>query len=111
IIMYETHKLLQPYLVDNLEQLKDIVAKSGVFGLTGMALAFGILGGGALIPLICGVIAVGTYDLLRNSVYYVVIMGAVLPFFSVFITLTYAREIAGRLGAADVNYMSFLKII
>lgn len=110
LIMYETHKLLNPYLVDSLSQIKNLAAKTGIVGLTGMALAIAMLGGGAIIPVVGGVIAIGTYDLLRNAVYYVVIMGAVLPFFSIFITLTAAKEWAKMLGV-EVNYMSFLKII
>lgn len=110
IVMYESHKLLQPYLSDSLETIKDMAQSTGIFGITGMVLALAVVGGAALIPVIGGIVAMGAYDLLKNTVYYVVIMGAILPFFTIFITLTWAREFARLLGV-EVNYMSFLKII
>lgn len=110
VVTYETHKLLSPYLADTLSEVQKMATKTGIFGVGAMALAVAMLGGGAILPIIGGVIVIGAYDLMKNIVYYVVIMSILLPFFTIFVTLTVAKEIA-KAGGVDVNYMSFLKII
>jgi len=110
IVTYETHKLLSPYLVDTLSEVQKMATKTGIFGVGAMVLAVAMLGGGAVVPIIGGIAVMGAYDLMKNVVYYVVIMSILMPFFTIFVTLTAAREIA-KAGGVDVNYMSFLKII
>ncbi|MFH1221897.1 MAG: hypothetical protein V1492_02315 [Candidatus Micrarchaeota archaeon] len=110
LVEYETHKLLSPYLADPLVYVQQMIASTGIFKITGMAVAIALLGGGAVMPMIMGVVALGAYDLMKNAVYYVVIMSLLLPFLNIFVTLTLAREWAKKFDV-NVNYMAFLKII
>ncbi len=110
ILTYETHKLLSPYLVDPFTELKNMATQTGFFTNAAMILAMALLGGGAIVPVIGNIAILALYDLFKNVAYYVIIMSLVMPFFTIFITLTAAREWAKAAGV-DVNYMSFLKII
>lgn len=110
ILTYETHKLLSPYLVDPFITVRNIATQTGFFTNTAMILAMALLGGAAIVPVIGNIAILALYDLFKNIVYYVIIMSLVMPFFTIFITLTVATEWAKAAGVG-VNYMSFLKII
>jgi len=110
LVDYETHKLLEPYLVDPMTQVRAMASKMGLFSIAGISLGLMLVGGGVIVPVIGGVIALGAFELMKNAVYYTIIMGVLLPFLNIFITLTLAREWA-KVFNVNVNYMSFMKII
>jgi len=110
LVDYETHKLLEPYLVDPMTQVRAMASKMGLFTIAGISLGVMLVGGGVIVPVIGGVVALGAFELMKNAVYYVIIMGVLLPFLNIFITLTLAREWAKTFNV-NVNYMSFMKII
>ena len=82
----------------------------GIFGSVGILSVVMLLLGGAFVPfMLNGAVSIA-FALIKNSVYFIVIMGFVLPFLNIFITLTAARETAKAFGA-EVNFMGFVKII
>lgn len=110
IVDYEAHKLLQPYLADPMVQVRAMASKMGLFAIAGISLGLMFFGGGVIVPVLGGVIAMGAFELMKNAVYYVIIMSVLLPFLNIFITLTLAREWA-KVFNVNVNYLSFMKII
>lgn len=110
LVDYEIHKVLEPNLADSSSSVKSFVRSSGIFSVLTSVLMFMFFMGGVFIPFFLGGAITLFFELLRNSVYYIVIMSILLPFINIFITLTLAREIA-RVSQVDVNFMSFLKII
>ncbi|MEM2909138.1 MAG: hypothetical protein QW171_03175 [Candidatus Bilamarchaeaceae archaeon] len=110
VVDYEVHKLLSPNLVNPVLLINEYASRTGLLTIGGTALAMMLVGGGAIVPIVGGVVAVGTITLMESVVYYVVIMGLLLPFINIFITLTLAREWA-KVFNVNVNYLSFMKII
>lgn len=110
IVDYEAHKLLENNLVDGRSALTSFIAKSGLFSIGGALIAVALLAGGVIFPFFLGSAVTIAFELIRTSVYYIVLMGMVLPFLNIFATLTLARELA-KIFNVSVNFLSFLKII
>jgi len=110
IFDYEAHKILENNLVDGRSMLSSFIAKSGIFKITGALVALALFAGGVIFPFFLGGAVTVAFELIRSSVYYIVMMGMLLPFLNIFVTLTLAREWAKTFGVT-VNFLSFLKII
>ncbi len=110
LVDYESHKLLEPYLADPMVQVRAMASKMGLFSIAGISLGIMLGGGGVIVPVLGGVIAMGAFELMKNAIYYVVIISVLLPFLNIFVSLTLAREWA-KVFNVNVNYMSFMKII
>ncbi len=110
IVTYETHKLMAGNLVDSTQALQSFVQKSGILAVAGSTLIIVFLAAGVFFPFFLGAGLNIALEMVRNAVYYVVIMSLLLPFINIFITLTAAREFA-KFFNVDVSFMSFIKVI
>jgi len=110
IVTYETHKIMVNNLVDGKSALRTFVNESGAFKVVGAIVATMFLSAGVFLPFFAGMALNVAFELIRNAVYYVIIMSLLLPFLNIFVTLTAAREIA-RFFSVDVSFMSFIKVI
>lgn len=110
IFDYEAHKIMSGYLVDASEGVSSLIARSGIFAVGGALVVIALLAGGVIFPFFFGGAITVAFELIRTSVYYIIMMGMLLPFLNIFITLTLAREWA-RVFNVNVNYLSFLKVI
>ena len=110
IVTYETHKIMVNNLVDGKSALRTFVNESGAFKIVGAVVATMFLSAGVFLPFFAGMALNLAFELIRNAVYYVIIMSLLLPFLNIFVTLTAAREIA-RFFSVDVSFMSFIKVI
>jgi hypothetical protein len=107
---YEVHKIMKYSIVDPQKAVGGFLHNSGILGVVGTVLIAMFLMAGVFIPFFLGGALGLAFDLIKGSVYYIVIMGLFLPFLNIFITLTAAKETA-NFFKVDVNFMSFLKII
>jgi hypothetical protein len=107
---YEVHKLMKYNLVDPNRAMDTFLHKSGILGVFGSVLVMMFLMAGVFMPFFLGGALNLAFELVRTSIYYIVIMGVLMPFLNIFVTLTAAKEIA-NFFRVDVNFMSFLKII
>ncbi|MEW6721802.1 MAG: hypothetical protein AB1324_00915 [Candidatus Micrarchaeota archaeon] len=107
---YEVHKIMKYNLVDPNKALNSFLHRSGILSVGGLFLVMVFLVGGVLFPFFIGGALNVAFELIRTSVYYIVIMSLFMPFINIFVTLTAAKEIA-NFFRVDVNFMSFLKII
>ena len=110
IFDYEAHKLMSLNLVEGKDAVSSFLAKSGLFAVGGSLLVIALLMGGMIFPFFFGGAVSIALELVRTSVYYIIMMGMFLPFLNIFVTLTLAREWA-KIFNVNVNYLSFLKII
>lgn len=110
LVTYETHKVMSNNLVDSQSILSSFVQKSGILSVTASVLVIMFLAAGVFFPFFISSALSVAFELIRNAVYYVVIMSLLLPFLNIFVTLTAAREIA-KFFSVDVSFMSFVKII
>jgi hypothetical protein len=110
IFDYEVHKVMQYNIVAPEKAMSNFMHKSGLLGSFGPALVVMFLMAGVFVPFFLGGALSVAFELIRSSVYYIVIISILLPFLNIFVTLTIAREIAS-FNKADVNFMAFLKII
>jgi hypothetical protein len=110
LVSYESHKIMKNNLVNGSDALSNFVHKSGILAVAGSVIVTMFLAAGVFFPFFVGMALNLAFELIRNSVYYIVIMSLLLPFLNIFITLTAAREIA-RFFSVDVSFMSFIKII
>jgi sterol desaturase/sphingolipid hydroxylase (fatty acid hydroxylase superfamily) len=110
IFDYEVHKIMQYNIVNPEKAASNFIHKSGLMGVFGPALIVMFLMAGVFVPFFLGGALSVAFELVRTSVYYIVIVSVILPFLNIFVTLTVAREIAAFFKT-DVNFMSFLKII
>jgi hypothetical protein len=107
---YEVHKIMKNYIVDSKDAVSSFVHRSGLLTVFGSVLISMFLMAGVFIPFFLGSALTLAFELIRSSVYYIVIISLVLPFLNIFVTLTMAKETA-KFFNVDVNYMSFLKLI
>ncbi len=107
---YEVHKLMKDNIVDPQKAVGSFIQKSGILSVFGSVLVMMFLMAGVFMPFFLGGALTVAFELIRGSVYYIVIMSIFLPFLNIFVTLTAAKEIA-NFFRVDVNFMSFLKII
>lgn len=107
---YEVHKIMKFNLVDAQKAMGAFLHKSGIMSLFGSVLVMMFLMAGVFMPFFLGGALNLAFELIRGSVYYIVIISILLPFINIFVTLTAAKEIA-NFFRVDVNFMSFLKII
>ncbi len=107
---YEVHKIMKYNLVDAQNAMSSFLHKSGIMSLFGSVLIMMFLMAGVFMPFFLGGALNLAFELIRGSVYYIVIISILLPFLNIFVTLTAAKEIASFFRT-DVNFMSFLKII
>lgn len=110
IFDYEVHKIMKYNLVDAQKAMSSFLHKSGIMSLFGSVLVMMFLMAGVFMPFFLGGALNLAFELIRGSVYYIVIISIFLPFVNIFVTLTAAKEIA-NFFRVDVNFMSFLKII
>jgi len=110
IFDYEAHKIMSHYLVDVSDGLATMIARSGIFAIGGTIVVIALLAGGVIFPFFFGGALNIAFELIRISAYYIIMMGMLLPFLNIFVTLTLAREWA-RTFDVNVNYMSFMKVI
>jgi hypothetical protein len=110
IATYETHKLMRGNLVDSSQALQSFVQKSGILAVAGSMLLIVFLAAGVFFPFFVGAGLNVAMEMVRSSVYYVVILSLLLPFINIFVTLTAAREFA-KFFNVDVSFMSFIKVI
>ncbi len=107
---YEVHKLMKYNIVDPQKAVGSFIQKSGILSVFGSVLVMMFLMAGVFMPFFLGGALTVAFELIRGSVYYIVIMSIFMPFLNIFVTLTAAKEIA-NFFRVDVNFMSFLKII
>lgn len=110
IMNYEVHKVMQYNLASGSEVMENFIERSGLFGVAGLGLAIMFIMGGVFIPVFLGTGLSVAFQLIKNAVYYIVIIGLLLPFLNIFVTLTAAKETA-RAFSVEVSFLSFLKII
>jgi hypothetical protein len=107
---YEVHKIMKYNIVDPQKAVGGFIHNSGLLGVVGTVLIAMFLMAGVFIPFFLGGALSLAFELIKGSVYYIVIMSIFLPFLNIFVTLTAAKETA-NFFKVDVNFMSFLKII
>ena len=107
---YEAHKIMQYHIADAADTMTSFVQRSGLFSVPLSLLAGLMMFGGILVPFFSGIAISMAFALIKGSVYYILILGLLLPVFNIFITLTLARETSKFFGV-DVNFLAFLKII
>ncbi|MBD3210338.1 hypothetical protein GF318_03065 [Candidatus Micrarchaeota archaeon] len=107
---YEVHKVLRYNIVDAQDAMSNFIHSSGILSVFGPVLVIMFLMAGVFMPFFLGGALNLAFELIRGAVYYIVIISLLLPFLNLFVTLTAAKEIASFFRA-DVNFMSFLKII
>jgi hypothetical protein len=110
LVTYETHKIMKGNLVEGDGVIRSFVQKSGILAVAGSVVVTMFLFAGVFFPFFVGMALDIAFELIRNAVYYAVIMSILLPFLNIFITLTAAREFA-RFFSVDVSFMSFVKVI
>ncbi len=110
LVDYEVHKLMKNNIVDPKKTMESFIRDAGLLRIGVGVLTVVLMMGGVLIPVLIGSSISVAFELVKGAVYYIVILGLMLPLFNIFITLTVARELA-RFFSVDVNFMSFLKII
>jgi hypothetical protein len=110
LVTYETHKLMKGNLVDSSQALQSFVQKSGILKVAGSMLIIVFLAAGVFFPFFLGSGLNIALEMVKSSVYYVVILSLLLPFINIFVTLTAAREFA-KFFNVDVSFMSFIKVI
>lgn len=110
IFDYEVHKIMKYNIVDPQKAMNSFIHKSGILSVFGSVLIVMFLMAGVFMPFFLGGALTLAFELIRGSVYYIVIISILLPFLNIFVTLTAAKEIA-NFFRVDVNFMSFLKII
>jgi hypothetical protein len=110
LVTYETHKILGYNLVEGKSALSSFVKQSGVLAVGGAVVATMFLAAGVFFPFFIGMGLNLAIELVKNAIYYIIIMSLLLPFLNIFITLTAAKEIA-RFFSVDVSFMSFIKVI
>lgn len=104
----EVYRVTRSYLVDGTGVLSSFTG--GILGSVGLLAIVMMLLGGAFVPfMLNGAVAVA-FALIKNAIYFIVIMGFMLPFLNIFVTLTAARETAKIFGV-DVNFMSFANLV
>ncbi len=109
IVDAEVYRVTQAYLVDGSSVLSSFFT-GGIFGSVGLIAVVMMLLGGVMVPFMLNSAIPIAFALVKNAVYFIVIMGFVLPFLNIFVTLTAAREIAKAFGV-DVNFMAFVRVI
>ena len=107
---YEVYRVTSKPLLDNESIVKSFFDESGLLGVGAVFLVSAFLVAGVLMPFFVTWAITVAFELVRNAIYYVVIIGLLLPFINIFVTLTAAKEIAKTFGA-QVNFMSFLRLI
>ncbi|MBI5227095.1 hypothetical protein HY988_00770 [Candidatus Micrarchaeota archaeon] len=110
LIDYEVHKLMRGNIIDAQKAINSFITNSGIFNVFGTAVISMLLTSGVLVPFFMGGIVSLAFELVRGSVYYIVMMAVLLPFFNIFVTLTAAKETAKFFGV-NVNFFGFLKLI
>jgi hypothetical protein len=110
LVSYEAHKLMSLSLADSHGAVSAFITQSGIFSIAAALFAIVLFAAGVIFPVFLGGAVTIAFELVRNAVYYIVIMSMMLPFLNIFITLTLAREWA-KIFNVTVNYLSFLKII
>ncbi len=110
IANYEIYRLTSASLVSGDYVVREFINSSGIggFGLLGLVLVFTM--GGVIMPFFAGLAINVLFELVRNAIYYIVVISLLLPFINIFITLTAAREVALGFGT-NVNFMSFMRLI
>jgi len=110
IANWEAYKVTAFVIIPDKTLIQGFFEDSGIFGVG----IFGILLlatlGSVIMPFLMGYMVSLAFELVKNAVFYIVIISLLLPFFNIFITLTAAREISRALGS-DVNFSSFVKLI
>jgi len=110
ILDYEVFRVTSASLLTNESIVRSFFEEGGIIKVGGIFVISLFLMAGVLMPLfLTWAISVG-FELVSNSIYYIVIMGLLLPFINIFVTLTAAKETARFLGT-QVNFMSFLRLI
>jgi hypothetical protein len=109
IVDAEVYRMTRHNLVDGQSVISQFFS-IGLFGSLGLLVAMMMLLSSAFAPFLLNSALPIAFSLIKNAIYFIVIMGFVLPFFNIFITLTAAREMAKVFGV-DVNFMGFVRII
>ncbi len=110
LVTYEAHKLVSLNLTNAHSTVSAFITNSGIFSIAAALVAVALFAAGVLFPFFLGGAVTVAFELVRSSVYYIVIMSMLIPFLNIFITLTLAREWA-KIFNVTVNYLSFMKII
>lgn len=116
LVNYEVHKIMRGTILDTASQasgstLSTFVNDSGIFQVGVMVVSFLFLTAGALMPLLIESAITIAFEIIRASVYYVIMFGIFLPFVNIFITLTAAKEAAKLWSDTTINYFAFIKLI
>jgi hypothetical protein len=107
---YEVHKVLKLTIIDPQQAMDSFLHKSGLLEIFGSMILVMLLMSGVFIQFFLGSALSLAFELVKGAIYYIVIMSIFLPFINIFVTLTSAKETA-EIFKADVNFLSFLKII
>lgn len=109
VVSYEIYKDTN-FTISNQSLIQEFFdnASLGTITLTGLILMLTI--GSVIIPFIMGMMLSLVIELIRNAVYYIVITSILLPFITIFLTLTSARESA-KFFNLDINFAGFVSLI
>lgn len=107
---YEIYRITSTSIMDNTYVANTFFEQSGLSELGLLTVALVFMMAGVLMPFFAGAAISMVFELLRNAIYYIVIISLLLPFINIFVTLTSAREFARSLGA-NVNFMSFMRLV
>jgi hypothetical protein len=110
LVGYEAYKIMSYNLVDAQSAVGSFINSSGILTVFGSVLVVMFLMAGVFMPFFLGGALNLAFELIKSAVFYIVIISVLIPFISIFVTLTAARELS-RFFGSDVNYMTFLKIL
>ncbi len=107
---WEAYKITAFAIMPDKGLIQTFFEDSGIFGVGIFGIMMLATLGSVIMPFLMGYMVSLSFELVKNAVYYVIIVSLLMPFFNIFITLTAAREISRALGS-DVNFGSFVKLI
>jgi hypothetical protein len=110
IANWEVYKATSFAVLPNETLIQSFFESTGIFGVGLFALIILMTLGSVIMPFLIGVAIPITFAIVKNAIYYVVIISMVLPFINIFLTLTAAKETARAFGS-EASFAGFVKVI
>lgn len=110
IMNNEIHNMLVSTIPSSGSVVANFINGSGLVSIGALIFGLAILFAGVFFPLILNSALTVGLELMRSSVYYVVIVSLLLPFINIFLTLTSAKELS-RFFGIEINFFGFVKLI
>ena len=110
LVDYEVYKVTKGSLADSKDAVSSFINNTGLAGIATTLFISALLVAGVFFPVFVGGAITVAFELVRNAIYYIVIMSILMPFINIFVTLTSAKENA-RVFNVDLNFMEFVKLI